>query len=641
MERFFGFDLGDAESAVSVLPRQEQAGSRAVPEVLTVRDARSFITAYARLTSGELLIGESACYNPDAVERKLRFKSRFLTDRTSAAEIRTFAAGVLGDLYTTGSLVQNEDCCFYIGCPAGWDKRAREQYRQIFEKVGYPPTRIISESRAALVSACQSKHLQVGYDILSQPVLVVDIGSSTTDFAYIAGGREVELKTGGEVFLGGGVLDALILEEALAESRKGKKIREIFEKSEPWRSYCEFAARRLKEKYFSDEDYWKDHACTQTVRISYDFPLRLTLRMDEQIADRILNRPAAALGGRSFRQVFTESLAQVRGSIEGQGPFLIFLTGGVSRMPEIPVWCQEAFPDAVIITGAEPEFSVSRGLAWCGSIDEQLREFMKDIENLRASTRVEQIVAERIDDLYRRTVDILTDPILDQVVLPVVDRWRDGQIERLCDINDVLQEEIAAWLRTDEARELLAKPVSAWIRPVAYALERETIPICVRHGVPYKAMSLSSYLSVSDIDIRLDARDVFAVEQMTWMIDAIISILISLFCGGSGVALIAEGLPGLVAGSVISMMILLLGMDRMQDMLLKANIPGPVRKLMPRSLFESRKKKIGEEIRTDFYRSLGTDRNEEITQRLVQDISTQIDTCLIHMAQVVEIPLGQ
>ena len=183
MNRYYGFDLGDAESAVSRLNRRD-AG---VPEVLPVREAKSFITAYAQLDSGELLIGESACYDTNAVKRSLRFKSRFLTDPQSEKDVKRFAAGVLGELYADGNLVQNDDCCFYIGCPAGWDRAARERYRRIFEDTGYPPARIVSESRAALISACQSKHFQVGYDIMSKPVLVVDIGSSTTDFAFIHG----------------------------------------------------------------------------------------------------------------------------------------------------------------------------------------------------------------------------------------------------------------------------------------------------------------------------------------------------------------------------------------------------------------------------------------------------------------------
>ena len=123
MERFFGFDLGDAESAISRLDKEGQT----VPEVLSIRDSKSFITAYARLRNHDLLIGENACYNPNAVERKIRFKSKFLTDKESSKDVKSFAAGVLGELYLNGDLIKNEDCCFYIGCPAGWDKTARER----------------------------------------------------------------------------------------------------------------------------------------------------------------------------------------------------------------------------------------------------------------------------------------------------------------------------------------------------------------------------------------------------------------------------------------------------------------------------------------------------------------------------------
>ena len=38
--------------------------------------------------------------------------------------------------------------------------------------------------------------------------------------------------------------------------------------------------------------------------------------------------------------------------------------------------------------------------------------------------------------------------------------------------------------------------------------------------------------------------------------------------------------------------------------------------------------------------SLTGDRSEEITDRMVSDISGQIEDCLVRMAQIVEIPLG-
>ena len=636
MERFFGFDLGDAESAVSVLKKDKAD----VPKTLRVRGAESFITAYARLTNQELVIGEEACYDPDAVERKLRFKSRFLTDKESENDVRRFASGVLGELYQNGDLIQHEDCCFYIGCPAGWDSVARERYRTIFERLGYPPVKIISESRAALVSACQSKYLQVGYDILSHPVLVVDIGSSTTDFAYIAGGREVELQTAGEVFLGGGIMDEILLEESIAASPDEKALRTVLAESEPWRSYCEFAARRLKEKYFSDEEYWKDHDCLETVRIYYDTPLSLTLRMDAQTADRQLNKKIPRLDGRSFHEVFVDSLKETKNHISGELPELIFLTGGVSRLSLIADWCREVYPEAVTITEGQPEFSVSRGLAYCGRIDEELRNFQKELQDLKDSSIVEQIVARNINDLYKRSVDTLTGPIIENCVVPVIDRWREGEIDRLSEIDEILQKEIEAWLHTEEARQLLVKPVSDWLKPVAYELEEHTIPICVRHNVPYRALSLSSYLKMTDIDMHLDTKTVFAVEETTWMIDTIISILIGLLCGGSGIVLIAEGLPGVIAGVVIALMVLILGKDRMQDALVKAKIPRPVRKLLPKRYFHNRLDKLTAEVREKFMESFETKKNDEITERMVQEISSQIEECLTKMARVVEIPLA-
>ena len=75
MEYYYGFDLGDAESAVAKLKKGQDTQPRIVP----AGGAESFISAYAILPSGETLIGESACYRADARDRKIRFKSRFLT----------------------------------------------------------------------------------------------------------------------------------------------------------------------------------------------------------------------------------------------------------------------------------------------------------------------------------------------------------------------------------------------------------------------------------------------------------------------------------------------------------------------------------------------------------------------------------
>ena len=205
----------------------------------------------------------------------------------------------------------------------------------------------------------------------------------------------------------------------------------------------------------------------------------------------------------------------------------------------------------------------------------------------------------------------------------------------------MLQNEIDAYLHTDEARAILAKPVSGWLKKIAGELEEHTIPICVRHNVPYSALSLNSYLSLSDLDVKVEARDIFAVNEVTWMIDTIVSILVGLLCGGSGIAMIANGPQGIIVGMIVSILVLALGQEKMQDALLNINLPRVVRMLVPKGSFESRMEKLSSEIKDRLYSDLENEKNEEISGRLVKEISEQIEICLAKMAEVVEIPLSQ
>ena len=547
----------------------------------------------------------------------------------------------------------------------------------------------------------------------------------------------MELQTGGEVALGGGIMDEMLLEAAVEASPDSKALRDIFSRSQPWRSYCEFDARRLKERYFSDEDYWSRNGCTRTVTVMGEKRHRLELKLDADLAHRLLEGPSPQLGGKSFRQVFEASLREIRRSLleqdgdaadssgssarggaaagsaagaaltsgagskgaesksaeskgiesngassasaetavlpadttgqekksdkknrsffkdkggsdkaeasgkHGRLPELLFLTGGVSKMPELRDWCREVFPEAIVITGAEPEFSVSRGLAYSGRIDEEIRAFRQEVRDLVDSSIVERIVEEHVEDLFHRTVDTLVEPILRNAAIPVFERWRNGEIRRLADIDKEMEREIDAWLHSPDAADLLVKPITTWLRPVAYRLEEHTMPICVRHNVPYRALSLTSYLSLAEIDVQVNARDVFAVEELTWMVNAIISILVGLLCGGSGIALISSGISGIVAGAMITLLVLFLGREKMESAVMKMDIPGIMRKLVPHGYFESRMEKISGEIKKTCFEKMEKEKSEEVSRRMITEISGQIEECLMRMAEVVEIPLGK
>ena len=147
-------------------------------------------------------------------------------------------------------------------------------------------------------------------------------------------------------------------------------------------------------------------------------------------------------------------------------------------------------------------------------------------------------------------------------------------------------------------------------------------------------------MRISDIDVKIDAKDVFAVKEITWLIDSIISVVVGLLCGGSGVALIASGPTGIFAGMMISILVLALGKEKMEELLLKTDLPKPLRRLVPKNTIESRLDVIAGEVRNNLTHTLENEKNDEITERMVNDISQEIEECLTKMAEVVEIPLG-
>ncbi len=586
--QFWGFDLGDGESTLA----RVGSGEADSPEIIEVDGKKVTITVWAVMKSGEVRIGESAARSASAAVRSAaRFKRRFLNAQSdSAALIRDFSARVFESLRGSGALVGGERSnSVYVGCPAGWDAEARGRYRRIFETIGFPSPQVVSESRAVMVGAIQSNSVRDYVDLRAKTVLVVDIGSSTTDFAYIDRGRETEIRTGGEVALGGGVMDEVLLESCVDRSPDAAALRQTLAESESWRVECELRARQLKETYYSTPASERAQTpCVDSVLVTYDRPVILDLVMDEAMSERLTDTPCAQLGGRSFRAVFCEGLRAVRGSIGAEQPELLFLTGGVSRMEQIRSWCREVFPDAVIYTDREPEFSVARGLAWCGRIDDELTRFRADVEALIASNTVESIVSAHLTELYRSALDHLLDPLLKRAVEPVLLDWRGGTLRRLSDMESALQERIRLFLCSEEAKACLYQPVTDWLLTVSDELEQHTSAICRHYHVPDRSLGISSALTASDFHIleRLDAKDVLAGDTLTWtavFVESVISILVAMLCGGSGVVLISEGPAGMLIGFILSFVVLLvshaMGKRAMDEKLMQADLPPAIRKM--------------------------------------------------------------
>ena len=96
----------------------------------------------------------------------------------------------------------------------------------------------------------------------------------------------------------------------------------------------------------------------------------------------------------------------------------------------------------------------------------------------------------------------------------------------------------------------------------------------------------------------------------------------------------------IIAGIIVSLLVLALGQETMQNALLNANLPKIARHLVPKGSIDARMEKLSEEIKAKLYDDLEKEKNDEITERLVKEISEQIEGWLTKMAEVVEIPLS-
>ena len=243
-------------------------------------------------------------------------------------------------------------------------------------------------------------------------------------------------------------------------------------------------------------------------------------------------------------------------------------------------------------------------------------------------------------------------------------------------------------LNSEEAKQSLYRPVTDWLLRVSEELEQYTSEICRRYHVPDRSLEISSALTASDFSLleKLEAKDVLAGDTLTWtavFVESVISILIAMLCGGSGVVLISEGPAGMLIGFLLSFLVLMvshaMGKKVLDEKLMTVNLPLPIRRmalsaslpkiegpslglglgntpeggkkphLLPRiswdrsgDISDRRMQAIRSRIRQNYEKLLSSADNEDLAalnSRMSRDISEQIEKRLKELAEQVEIPL--
>ncbi|MEG0900590.1 MAG: Hsp70 family protein [Clostridia bacterium] len=626
--RYIGIDIGDGESAVAAY----EQGSGIEPILLPICGVKSLLSAVGTV-NGQIVVGERAYTDALADGLSVRFKSRFTCDVASYEDIVRFVRGVLSELAQDG--VPQPDDHFVVGCPAGWNAACRARYRELMQRAGMREPQVISESRAAFLYAKYARTVALDVDVLSESALVVDIGSSTLDFAYIVDGRETGVGTFGDVALGGGLLDAELLRRAVERSRDCEAIRRVFAESRSWYSYCEIEARRVKEEFYTRVVDDPQTCGKKQLRICYDGMQKLQLELDAQEAGHLTDDPLAPLGGRSFAQAVEEALCNAARITRDQPPKLVLLTGGASRMPIFRELCREAFAGAAVVCCPEPEFSIAKGLAYAGWIDENLRAFRRAIAQEITEQRVSALAHEALPRLVPSVVSTLIELLLREAALPMAEEWRRGEIDTLQEMNDRIQARMVRVLKSSLAQEALAPAVALWLGELEARLQALIDPICDRYDVPRKEMQLNLTAGgAGQVCFRTD--QLMSLPFLGTVVGAVVSILTGLLCGGGGIALIATGLPGFLAGLLIGVVVSIFGWNALTAALMKVKLPVLLRHINLSKRLSS--PATCRKLRDALTKELG-DEHSAFQRQLVAEFAQSFQGYLFSIAQAAEIPI--
>ena len=631
--KILGFDLGDGESAVTILDGE----STVEPRVMLLGGQMSMLSAVA-MRDGCIVVGEEASVLAGATDAQVRFKSRYLTDADAPRAIRAFAQGVMAMIMREEPALMAEVSRTVVGCPAGWGEQRRSQYAALIESAGFPNVNVVPEPRAAFLYARHARGLRIDAALMKKSAMVIDIGSSTTDFAYIVEGHQQNLTSFGDNSLGGGVLDELILSRAVRQSPDRARLERVLGESDAWRSYCELEARRLKEKYFISEEKWQNAPLTKPLTVCYDETLMLDIRLDGAAMREIVNTPTPALGGRSFITCLRDALQAAALASNACPPEVVILTGGASRMAFFREACQQAFSGSVMVVCPEPECSIARGLAYAGRVDERLSAFRQEVASIARGERLQSLVSAHVHELYEPMSTALFEVAREEAI-KAVRLWKRGGVRTIDALDEVLQRNIRTAFAGDAVRSRIEDDLRVWLDALMQQLEGELLALCMRCGVPPEKMSLTgAQLDAGLGGVSISLLDAMGMDILSGLMGVVLAVIGASVCGGGGVAIVGAGPMGVVVGVVAGVLLTLLGKNSVEKIIRHAELPILMRQLVTDNSVLRGINRQREEIERAIVSALADPKNG-FAARLSASLSSTLGVQLESMARGAEMSI--
>lgn len=499
--RILGFDLGHGETALSWVRADNQ---ETTPQSLLINNRKSQITAIAHHPQRGIIIGEMACQLADATILEIAFKTRKFQDFSYQKTIEQFVNAIYQHLIDTNQIQTQDSNYFFVGCPSGWWVEEIQSYKQILSET-VPNATVVKESRAALMHAKESGIFTI--QELEKSVLVIDIGSSTTDYTLVKGMSDTPIDFGHD--LGASLIEKEILKKTLEihrnyrDGRKNiidlekylneeeiwsleeiEKLENILQQSPIYRNRCELRCRKAKEEYFNYQDNYEDdlvNVGSEDIQRKFKFsPL-----VNGKIIKAILNQPLPELDSKSWYDDFGSQLKVIKQKLDQQNiiPSAILLTGSASKMGFVVQMCQKTFPNLPCKRDGEPELCIARGLARWGRVYIRTSGFMDEISKF-LDNELTGIVGNHVPAFLDKLAEELANGLVEEVIKPCVKSWRNREIKTLKALELEIENKAKVWLTGNDGNAKVTKCLLTWLANVQEEVREKTDFICSKYGLP-------------------------------------------------------------------------------------------------------------------------------------------------------------
>ena len=269
--KIIGFNFCHGETSLHWTWDSGTDSSGKLPESLKVTgQPESFVTAIAYDDKQEkvIAIGEAAfIYSKNGDIDNIDICAKTRLNKATQKVIKDYVKYIYDDLVRTKCINPNQDyqILFYVGHPSGWDEETVDLYQEILAEV-LPNVKVTPKSRAGLMSVIKTN--QVSLEELGKSVLVIDIGSSTTDFTLVGNQVNKPFEEAG-VDLGGALIDEAIYEKSL------EKLQQELEAAK------KEAKQRLEN--IEEQDDYEDYYREKELRINLGEFIKDSRALDEAV----------------------------------------------------------------------------------------------------------------------------------------------------------------------------------------------------------------------------------------------------------------------------------------------------------------------------------------------------------------------